>query len=155
MNIKLTYDELNSKQMELAIAKLAREPLPVTVGWNIQRILRKINKEVKEGREIYMKLLKDCCEVDEKGELTPQRLPPIVKPDGTTEEGKLIPGSFIVKDPELFKKRNEEFLAIEIEIRSYPIKLKDIEHLKMSSEDLLHLAPLINDSVLEVVPDPA
>lgn len=147
--MKLTYEELNNDQLIAALTRLSREKLPVRVGWNIQRIMKKIEKEVKEGREIYIQLLKDTCEVDEKGELVFQKTPDIKNEDGTIEPGRPIPGQYIVKDADEFKRRTEEFMKLEVEINSHYILLKDLETINMSAADLMALAPLISE--LEVV----
>lgn len=146
--MKLTYEELNNDQLVGALTRLSRQEFRnVKVAWNIQRIMRQMEKEVKEGREIFIKLLKENCEVDENGELIQRRTPDVLKEDGTVEPGRPIPGSFIVKDEAEFNRKNAEFMKIEVEIHSYYIKLSDLEaeKIKISPQDLLSLAPLIND----------
>lgn len=122
-----------------ALNKLSHEKLPVKVAWNIQRIMRQMEKEVLAGREFYKTILQDTCEVDEKGEV-------VWKKDA---QGNTIFGEPIPKDLEIFKAKNKEFMDLEIEIKSNFIMLKDFGNLQISSSDLMALEPLICE--MEVV----
>jgi len=138
--IKINYSQLNDKRLTQALEKLAQcsiQEIPVLkVRWNIQRIIRKVEKEIKLGQDLFQKILKEFVEVDDKGNFV----------WGTDNDGSPIPGKFIVKDEEGFKKKNEEFLLLEFEIASYPIKLSDLELAPLTSLDLMGLEPLIDES---------
>lgn len=145
---KLSYQELNRESLIQSLSTLSREKLPVKVSWNIQRIMRQLEKEIKEGGEIYTKLLKDTCEVDEHGNLAFERTPDIQQEDGTIIPGHPIPGKFMVKDEEEFKKRHDEFMNLEVEIQSYPITLGDLERIEVTPSTMLGLAPIVQELAL-------
>ncbi len=144
--IKLTYKTLNSQSFNQALEYLTAQQgfANFNAAYNVAKISRKIQEELKIARELYTKATDVLLEKDEKGQpvmaKTPNPWTPFQILEGKTEEyGKLF----------------EEFLAKEIQIEGRYIQTQDVGNVKLSPQQMLTLEPIFDPSTFGSAPTPA
>lgn len=136
-NITITNRELNNHMLVPALAKLNQSPVGVKLAYQISYITKHIDRHIKQGREIFLKLSDKYAEKDEQGNLVPD----------TTPEGNPIRGTFKFKDDEskdAFKKEEKEFFEMSHDIPKKKININELEgHVTLSAQDISALSPLL------------
>jgi hypothetical protein len=120
--IKLKYNDINNTEFMEGMRTLVRVSLPVKSAYTASKVFSRVEKELKTAGDLYAKVLKEHCELDEKGELKAQ----MMKQD---DKEIPIPNSFIVKagsEPAL-EKALEAFFNLEFEVPFDKIPLSDLE----------------------------
>ena len=147
MPLILTYKNLNSYEFNSALEALANRNLPVKTSYSISKIKRNIHNYMEEGKALFIKILKEHCELDEKGNVKTQMSPEVKEADKVIEASKPIPGTYIVKPDmeESFKKKLEDFMSIECPIEVNKITLQELSDEKVSANLLANLDPIITD----------
>lgn len=139
--IKVKYDWINNGAVSVALNKLCNVPtFDIKSAYSLGKIHQKIESEMRHGREIFMKLLRKHCELDEKGEVK------------WTDKGEW---TVLPDHSEEFEKEEKELLAIEVQIHRTPISIGKIEaameklidqKMKITPKELALLEPLIDMS---------
>jgi hypothetical protein len=143
MGIKLNYGQINSSEFNQSLMLLSAQNgfSSMQSSYNVARIVRQFNKELKTARELYNNFVKEFTKKDEKGN-------PVPLSEGATphpycpwelEEGKRAE----------FDKKIDEFLKVEVEIQSHPLKLSDLGTIKLSPQHLMALEPIMDLGDLE------
>ena len=133
---KLKYADLNNSELTQGLSELAKLPLGAKVAWNIGRLLKQIDHESKEGRELYSTKLKEFAELTDKGELMQVK----------DEKGN-VRAPFKIRDDKKdeFDKFSKEFMDIEIEVKSHKIKISDLGNERVTPQTMGALGPVINE----------
>lgn len=136
--IKLKYKQLNSDGFNKALAVLASQNgfSNFDAVYNVAKLFKHVQEEIKIGREGYLKWIDPLIVKDEKGEPVKADPPhPLcmweIKPDRVAE----------------FNTTIEEFLEKEISLNIPFLKTKDLGSIKLSPAQLLELAPIFDPSV--------
>lgn len=144
MAFKLTYGDLNNPGIQNGLTALSGQKLPTKGAWNLSRMIKQINKEITDGREHYIELLKKYVETKEDGSIKPNVQPAKFDEDGKeVSPEREIPGSYIVKDEEGLKQAVEDYMAIEVTIESYKIDLDDLANIEIEADVLNAIEPVI------------
>lgn len=128
--IKLKYSSLNSQEFRQALQELSKsKEFPnFQVAYNVAKIFRKYNNEFKTLNTLYFDLAKDCAEKDEKGEV-------IMEGPGW----KINPAK-----KEIFQSKFNDLMNVEVEIEAHPVKVDDLQNVKLSPEQITALEPIIS-----------
>lgn len=139
--IKVKYDWINNGAVSVALNKLCNVPtFDIKSAYNLGKIHQKIESEMRHGREIFLKLLRKHCELDEKGEVK------------WSEQGSF---TVLPDHSEEFQKEEKDLLAIEVQIHQNPISIDKIEAAmdklvdqkgKITPKELALLEPIIEMS---------
>lgn len=155
MAFKVKLKEINNPQFMGAFSVLANMKLPTKVSWNISRMAKQLKRELQEGREFYLDLLKKYSETDEKGELVPAISAAQKDEEGNViKEGEPIQGTNVwlknedgsTKEEE-FNKAFEEMLDQEVTIESYLISIDDLADQQIEPAVLEIIAAVIDDGM--------
>lgn len=120
--ITIRFKDLDNSHLTSALEQLSRSPVRSQTAYKLSKVKKAINDEIKEGRELYKKLLAKHCEQDEKGE-------PLY--DETTKMAKFKEGA-----QELFAKEMEEFLNTPIELAITKIPFNELADIKINADQI-------------------
>jgi len=142
MGIKLTYQQLNSEGMNHALMTLANQNgyASVKAAYNVMRIKKQFDKALKEARELYNKLTDEFLVKDESGKPVPATTPNAYSPY------EIIPARL-----DEFNKKIEEFLQMDVEIQSYPVKADELGSVKLSPQQMIALDNILDVTAFEPV----
>ncbi len=142
---KLTIGEINKTELAQALQELGALSLPVKASWNITRMCKQINKAIMDNRDMYFKIMKEHSVLDENGEMVCQTR--TVKGEDGEDVEIDIPQTSVVKEgeQEILDKKMNEFMAIEVEIKSFKIKIAELQGVTLSPRTLTFLEALIDD----------
>lgn len=136
--MKLTYAQLNSDPFNRALFELSTQKnFPnMKAAYSVAKLWRRFEKELGHARTLFTKFADAYYEKDEHGK-------PVMaeKPNGIT------PIKIIPEKEEEFKARVEEFLKLEATFDVDPLKIEDLEMLKLAPQTLLALEPIFDSSV--------
>jgi len=134
-SIKLTYSDLNSEGFADALGELANQKGFATfpAAYNIAKIYRKFNNEMKLAREAYFDWSKDYFVKDDEGKFKAASTPSALTP-WEIKEDKV----------EEFHKKMSDFLSTKITIHADPIKIEDLGTVKMSPKQIVSLESIID-----------
>jgi hypothetical protein len=131
--LTVTYGQLRDQVFGRALTKLAncsgfKSP---KVTFNIAKINRRVLDEAKLADEVYQKLVRQYCRLDEKGEIEPH-------------EGR--PGTFVIPEErgDEWKAKLAEFHAISFEMDRPRIALEDVSPAQLSPAEVMALEPLLS-----------
>lgn len=145
--LKLKIETINSYDFSMALQKAAASSHiagGVKVRYNLGCLVKELQREAREAGEAYTEMAKPFCELDDKGNIKrPEKIGPGVPPfkfkEPTDPEEKK-------KFEEEWKKKNEDFMAIEVSLpKCSPVKLEDLEGAELSGADLEALTPIFAD----------
>jgi len=146
MSFKLTLEQMNNPHLFNSLQHLLQQQMGAKAAWNISRLNKQLDKAMKEGRESYIKGLKQFVELDDDGEIKCA----VVKSD---EEGKNmglkkgdpINGSYTIieEKKKIFDAWVAEYMQIEITIESYKIHMDDLADIQVSPQILLNLDDIV------------
>lgn len=143
--IKLSYKTLNSASFNETLGYLSQQKdfANFQAAYNVAKLMRKVQEELKIARELYTKKTDELLVKDEKGQhvlaKTPTSYTPFEILEGKTEEfGKLL----------------EEFLATEIEIEGRYLQVTEMGQVKLSPQQMLNLEPIWDPSTFATAPSP-
>lgn len=131
--IKLTYENLRDRSFYQAVSKINTfngfKDSRILV--NIARVVKLIDKYQKECDEVFIKLVKQFCELDEKGEI---------------KSPADRPGAYTILPEKLgeWKTALEDFHKIEVELFAKKIKLFDLTPAQLSAQDVVMLEPMLD-----------
>jgi hypothetical protein len=112
----------------------------------VTRIQKKLEKGHSEWNEQFVKLVKQYCDKDAKGEILPRK----------NEKGQDIPNSFEIPDAqsEAWKAAVEELDKIEFEIDRHKLSIEDLlsAGIEFSAQECVILEPLLTDGEEEAAP---
>jgi hypothetical protein len=130
--IKTKYVDILQAQLHTTLAQLANEKGKTEAVFNLLRLTRQLKKIMTEAGELHVKLASEFFVTDENGQFVPH-------PQATP----LCP--YQVKDGKEteFMQKIEEFLALEIEVQSYPVDLKDFPNFMPTASQLAALSPIL------------
>lgn len=116
---------------EKVLLKILERPLPTKVCYSLTKIKDCIVKEAPFYRDSIRKIVFDCAQLDEKGELIP------------TDDGN----GFKLKDDKIieFHERMEELEKLPIEIPTYQIPLERLDNLEFSIAEMTIMMPFIKE----------
>jgi hypothetical protein len=137
--VKLSYAKMNSRDFFNALSRLSQERGFADFGtsYNVSKLVRRIQKELKVAADEHQKILKQYCHLDEKGR-------PKFKEDGKTWDIKED-----VQDD--YDKAMEEFLAFEVEFDVHPLDTRKIGSVKLSPADCITLDEIFDPAALSAL----
>lgn len=140
MSIKLNYSQINSADVNQTLMMLASQNgfSTMQASYNVARIKRQFDKEMKVARELYNNFVKDFTVKDEQGNPKPATVPHPYCPFELIEEKRAE-----------FDKKVEDFLKVEVELQSHMIQPSDLGTIKLSPQQMLVLEPFINLDAFE------
>ncbi len=141
--IQLDNELLNSRDFVASLQKLKNaQGLDVKTMYTVSKILAKIETWIKQGRDIYAKMVKEHASVDGSGALVPEKTP----------DGQEIPGSFTIapEKKDSFESSVKEFLAATFEVKSEKLNPLMFERAGLTPNDLTALKSLFNFDSFEV-----
>lgn len=135
--MKMTYAELRHRSILPGISKLASfNGFSTREGYNVAKIYGRVMEEFKLMAKLEIDLLKQYCQLDEKGNVVAGPSGHFLPLEGTKAE---------------FEPKWEEFLKNEVEIDRPKIQLQALQNAQLSPLELEALEPLINGLQLEAV----
>lgn len=138
MKIVLKNSDLNNFGFQQALNKLKTMPFSTKTAYKISYIANHVDRHVKQGREVFQTIAKQFAQLDEKGNLVPEK----------DQNDNPIPGSFLFKDDEAkeaFQKEQEEFMNTEHIIPKHKLSVDELGATQLSANDISALAPLFSD----------
>jgi hypothetical protein len=94
------------------------------------RIVDQLESEQKSAEKLYVKMLKQYADLDDKGEFVPR--------DG-------VPNTFVVtKNVEAYNKALEDFEALSFSMKWRKLPLDDLSDLRLSAAELKALDPIVH-----------
>lgn len=149
--IKLKFRDIENSGLDKGLSALSQYKLETKAAWNVMRLKKQVEKRIKEGKNLYLDIVKKHSELDENGNLKPDIVPEVKDADGNiVTPAKFVKGFILKKDEEEnFKKAVEDFMDIEVEFKSHYIKLDDLANEKVEPQILEMIEPVIAE--LEVV----
>lgn len=139
MAIKIKYEDLNSETFNQGLNRIdGHTGFPVKTTYRISRISGAVAKERKRVEELYKKLLKEHCELDEKG--------------AVIHEGpfKNVP-KFKDGQKEAYDEKFKELMAMEFVVKVHPVKLSELEKVNLTPGEMAACECLLD---LGDAPDP-
>lgn len=128
--VKISYEQLNNPEWNMGLRKLdSFTGFPVKTTYRVSRVSEKVTAERKRAGEIYQKLLKEHCVLNDKGE---PKFTPRGEPD--LKEGV----------QEAYNAKFKEFTNTEFEVKVYPIKLSELEKVQMSGAEMAAIYNLLD-----------
>lgn len=131
--IKLKYEALRDGAFYQAVAKINNFNgfKDARLLASIARIVKLVDKYQKECDEVFIKLVKQYCELDEKGEI---------------KSPANAPGRYTILPEKLeeWKKAVEEFNKIEVELFAKKLDFNTLVAAQLSAHDLVVLEPMLN-----------
>lgn len=125
INVKIA-DLLNSTEV---LQKLSQKDFKAKLAWQIARLLRASEEEIKNFNETRMNLITKYGEKDESGELK------------TDENGncKIVPEQIATFSTEL-----DDLLQTEVEINANKIDIEQLENLDFTPSEMAILEPFVD-----------
>lgn len=141
----LSYEQLNSPSLSEGLRVLGAQKLPTKAAWNLTRMIKQIDKEMAEGRDAYLDVLKKNVELTEEGEIKPALTVEKLDAEGKVVQaaGEPIPNSYIELEDDSVKKAVKEFMEIQVSIESHKIDLDDLASIAIEAEVLGSLEAVI------------
>ena len=146
MSFIMTLEQLNNPGIIDSLRALGTQPMGAKPAWNISRLTKQIDKGIAEGREHYIKGLKQFVELDENGEIKPA----VFDTDAAgapygRKMGDPIPGSYtlIEEKKKGFEKWVEDYMQNEFTINSYKIHMDDLAEVTVTPDQLSALDDVI------------
>jgi hypothetical protein len=141
MPLTLKYKHINTPSFVEALAKLGRYDRlkDFKLAYNIAKIIRRFDAESTIAQELFVKLVRQHCKLDENGLIIPA-------------DGK--PGSFEIlegKETEWVQAR-KDFDEMEFELDCHKIRVEQLDGAPLSPMELVALEPLLIE--MEAVPAP-
>lgn len=127
--------EITLKNIEIinatnSIGELMQERLPVKVGWNVTKNMKKIEVAFKNYADFELELIKKYAIKDENGNL---------KADENNKP------KFAPNNKEKYLKEQNELLDLTDTIDILPIKLSDLDGINLKAATLFNLEFMIED----------
>lgn len=146
--VKVTHNQLNAGGLIAAFDKMYQLPLPIKTSYNVMKLRRKIDQSIKDAGEVYSKILKEHCELDDKGHLKPEMMKKMV---GDKEVEVPIPNSFKIIEgkKEALEAKLKEFFEMSVELDWTKIPSTELEEANKKTQapivgtDLEALEPFI------------
>lgn len=130
----LKQSHLRNFSFHQAFRKLANHPFDnVKTLYNVTRIAKLFDLSAKEADELFIKLVKQYCELDEKGRIKP--LDPKQPNTYKIPEDK----------QEAWEAAMKEYNDIEVKFERHKIALEDCMAAKLTAADLLTLEDMVAD----------
>jgi hypothetical protein len=127
--IKLKYADLNNSPIEQVLHKLDNcMKLDIRTAFMVAKFARLLRTEIANAREIFTKMLKKHCKLDEKGNFV---------------KGEDNAPVFVDKDA--YNAELAEFLKIEFSLPMAALKLDVLERCELSPSELSAIMPLIEE----------
>lgn len=115
---------------ERALGTIAQAKLPVSVGYQISKLIKVVGDEIRTIRESQMKIAEKYGERDEQGML--------VERDGVYPISK--------ENQEAFNKEMEELLEVKCNLQITPINIEKLgDKIELSVSDLLALGKFLTE----------
>lgn len=136
--IVLKNSDLNNFAFQQALNKLRTMPFGTKTAYKISYISKHVDRHVKQGREVFQTIAKKFAELDEKGNLVPEK----------DNNDNPIPGSFLFKDDDAkteFEKEQVEFMETEHVIPKHKLNVDELGSSQLSANDISALEPLFSD----------
>jgi len=115
---------------ERALGSIAQAKLPVSVGYQISKLIKVVSDEIRTIRESQMKIAEKYGERDEQGML--------VERDGIYPIPK--------ENQEAFNKDMEELLEVKCNLQITPINIEKLgDKIELSVSDLLALGKFLTE----------
>ena len=115
---------------ERALGSIAQAKLPVSVGYQISKLIKVVSDEIRTIRESQMKIAEKYGERDEQGML--------VERDGVYPIPK--------ENQEAFNKDMEELLEVKCNLQITPINIEKLgDKIELSVSDLLALGKFLTE----------
>jgi hypothetical protein len=134
--IKLQNKHLMDALFNNALIKLERHVgFPPRTTYDVMKIVRLIRQESQDIQKAFIQMVKKHATLDEQGECVPNK----------DENGKFIPGTFVVPDDkaEAYQAERKAFDELEFSLDWRKLKLSDLNGTKLSAQELAALEPLI------------
>lgn len=140
--IKLQWKDLSKEPVGMALRKCYQftEYSDSQVSYRMGRIVQKIQEEMNKMRMAWTELVRKHCKMDDKGE-------PIMGPRGEFQY-------LDAKHEAEYKKLQEELNLTNIEIKVWPIPMKELTPVRLSPDEITGISFLIADAP-DVEKDPA
>lgn len=132
MSVKIKYEDLNSEAFNQGLGRIdSYTGFPVKTTYRVSRISGAVARERKRVEELYKKLLKEHCELDEKGNVV--------------HEGpfKNVP-KFKEGEKDKYDEKFKELMAIEFEVKAIPVKLSELEKVNLTPGEMAACESLID-----------
>lgn len=142
MMIKLSYANVQDYQFVQALARLCNhvQYKSTKVAYNIAKIKRKFELEAATSQDLFVKLVKRFCNLDEKGEIASRK----------DKDGKPISGTYEIKqehlDSKAWENAKKEFDSTDIDIHCHKVNLSDLDGVEISPSDIDKLMALIEEA---------
>lgn len=121
-------------QMKPVLERVLLMDMPVKYSYQFARIVKELDNELVIFESEKQKLIKECCEIDENGE---------VKLKEKEINGQQYPEVVFKSDCEnKFHKDIQDLLNTEIDIKISPVDISNLDIL-LSVEDVLIIEPLL------------
>jgi len=135
---KLKFADIKSREFMQAYLKLINfnEFKETKVAYNVAKIDRKFQQELKLSQDLYVKLIKQYAVLDDKGEIACR-----------IENETAIPNTYVI-DPakvEAWEVAVKEFDATEFEIPCQKLTLANLEGIQLSPNDFNAIEAMIVD----------
>ena len=137
MSFKINATTIMSPVFRPTMGKIVNIDLPTKTAWNVRRLVKQIDKIVKELEENQVSLIKKFAEKDEEGRIVP---------DKDKETGELIQGSYVIPK-ENQAELNQEGIKLmnrSFTVESNKILFTDLENANLSVVDLEILEPMLD-----------
>lgn len=128
--MKLKYKQLRQMGTVAAIRKLSNHSFKtVKENYRVSRLVQLIEQELKLSGDLFIKLKKSYCILDEKGN-------PIFNKEKADFE--IIP-----EKQEEHDKKLEEFYDHEVEIKKFPLEGEMLEGVGLTPQDIMNLENIV------------
>ncbi len=136
--ITLTYQQLNNANFNRALAQFGEQKDFATTQalYNVARIVRKVQNEVKTAQELYRKIMNDYFAKGENGQW--------IQATGGPAPFEILQG----KEAE-FLAKEKEFLSTTVEIQSVKVVPADMGGVKISPNMLVDLEPIFDEAAFQ------
>lgn len=114
---------------------LHRDDFPGRISTKLSRLVRLLDPELMDVQEAERKIQDKHIKRDENGNA-------VLAKD---EEGNVIPGQYVLEDPEAYVKEMQELLDSKVEIPFIPFVDSDFEHIRISPEIIIGLGPFVQE----------
>ena len=132
--MKLLLARIVSPKFRKSVDKLAAQELPIRAMFQLKNIVKTIREETVKWDELQLEAAKKWATKDDKGN------PVLEKTDGKTSYYKMTQENMIK-----FAAEMGELSRIEIELDN--VKISELGDVKLTTDDLIELEFLIEDSV--------
>lgn len=128
--------KLTNKQLDQGIYQIVDQiyktcKLSPKQSYSVMLMHRKLEKAMKDAKEMFLKILKEHVELDEEGNILP-----------ANDENKQV-WKFKEGMEEAYAKAMEEFMTIELEIDREPLDLDSLGNASLTPKELEILEPIL------------